>query len=176
MEKVCGVEWRINMRVRQVGPTRGDVIEFKWNIRYTGRRHPLLIHRPSISSGWSGTTEARLYAFPPGEARGRIVIFTAPTQPGLFSQLVLKGSPEDWFLEVPKGETATGAEVVSVADLKKRLRTLYPAEFSADMPPKLYAEFLHNAWDRGYLLVGIDAWTGELGRQTYIEVPALKTW
>lgn len=45
---------------------------------------------------------------------------------------------------VKNEKAATGIESIPVADIKKRLRTLDPAQFSADKPPKLYAEFNHT--------------------------------
>ena len=172
--QLYGVEWRMNVGVRRLASTGGDVIDFKWRMKYTGLRPPLIIRRPSLTDGLQGDTEARIYAFPPGQEKGRMVTFTPLRDDGLTSRVIFDGTPADWWLKVPKGKTATGTETVLVADLKDRLRALYPDEFPADKPPKLYAEFIHNAQDRGR--GNFEAWTSDLGTQFKIEVPDLKTW
>lgn len=173
--ELLGVTWRVNVEVRRLVTTGRDVIDFKWSMKYTGRRPPLIIRKPSLIESLPGDTEVHFYAFAPGQERGRKIVFTAPEMDDeSFARFLRDGTPASWWLEVKKGKTESGTESVFVADLKERLRALYPTEFPADKPPKLYVEFIHNARDRGW--GALDAWTGELGVQFKLEVPDLKSW
>lgn len=173
-KSINGLEWRVSVATRKLVSTGREVIDLHWRLKYSGPRPPLIILRPSITDSWAGATEARIHAFPPGEEKGRVIVFTVPFEAGNASRHLFNGPPGEWFLRVPKGRAATGTESVFVTEVKERLRSQYPAEFPADRPPKLYATLYHNAWDRGWHL-NLDAWTGEI-ESFPLEVPDLKTW
>ncbi len=172
--KTLGVEWTVKVGVRRLVSTGRDVIDFEWSMKYTGPRPPLIIRKPSLTDSLPWETEVHVYAFPPGKEGGRRVIFAPPRDEGLLSRVLFNGAPADWWVVVKEGETETGRETLAVADVKERLRTLYPAEFPADKPPKLYVEFFHKPEDRGRR-GKLDAWTGELSSNIR-RVPDLKSW
>ena len=164
-----GLEWGMTVGVRRLVSTGRDMIEFRWQMKYIGQRAPLIIRRPSLEYE-PGTTVVKLCAFPPGKQEGRWMTFTAPENLALSSDIIFRGPPANWFLTVGGGEPLKGTETIFVSDVKAALQAKYPAEFTSEKPPKFYAEFVHNAWDRGWHYK-LDAWTGELGHQDYMEVP-----
>jgi hypothetical protein len=169
-----GVEWRLKVGRRRLASTGREVIDFDWSIKYTGPRPPLIILEPTLERTTDGQTCAEFYVFQQGVKVGRRLMIRSPYSP-LTGQWGTPRPPDrDWFLNIPAGRTERGRVSLAVAELKRRLVALYPAEFGQKEPPKVYVEFAHKPWDRG-LEYDLDAWTGDL--KTYISaLPPLKTW
>jgi hypothetical protein len=171
---VHGVEWQVKAKVRRLASTGKDVIDLHWSIRYTGQRQPLIILEPSLTNPSAWETYVTFYAFPEGAEHGRRINICSPPPPPPMLSPIAPWRSRDWFLTVQKRETATGRATVSVADLRKSLVEMYPAEFTGRSPPKLYAEFVHSPVDRGDDY-NFDAWTDTL-KSPVLEIPDPKTW
>lgn len=193
--KINGVKFAI--KVNTGHKNDANAIEVIWTISYSGPRPPLILIKPSLELATRGQTKVIFYAFARGKKYGFPLVVASPTilteksgrqvlvGPFSFEKRELSrplGSSlapslrrtKDWFITASKGESANGAIMISVKDLKKSLMKKFPGEFDSNKPPRLFTEVIHHVEDRGEDF-GLDAWIGELFAP-YNKVPPLKKW
>ena len=141
------------------------VLQVGWTVDYTGARQPLVILKPSTTEA-TGQTRLIVYA---EDARGRPHQYTihAPTPQGMYV------SKKQWFVTVPKGESASGVIRASVADVRSFFLKHWPDRFDAKIAPRLSIQLVHAPTDRGEAH-NLDAWTGQLWSKV-LKVD-LKSW
>lgn len=127
-----------------------------WEIKYSGKRWPLVIMKPDLERDTNGATRLALYAT--GKS-GKTYVWEWESPRGAFATA---SSLPEWFLEIPKDKgKAEGKVEVELAPAKRDLLKYYPKEFDRVKAPVLHIRLQHWPRDRGIGL-DIDAWTGPL--------------
>lgn len=172
-------------------------IEVAWTITNKKHRSPFYIVQPSLELP-TGQTMLILYAFAKGQQFGFPTVVMSPVELimppdiheliGPYRQVRKKLPPlpfidlttrptlrtKDWFVKVPKGESAQGKLTISGKKLKELVLKRFPRQFDSKEPPRFFLQMIHDVSDDGYGFP-LKAWTGEL-IVLYNKVPGLKKW
>ena len=145
-------------------------IHVHWVLRYSGKRWPLIVLRPSLEDYTYGDTRVGLYARGSDSGKAYCVSFKSAGNPFVRRP----DGRKDWFLEIDeKRGKATGVIKINLDAAKKLLPEDYAADFGKDLSPMLYIQLEHLPRDRSGMLE-LDAWTGEL-RSKLVKVEG-KAW